>query len=68
MIQDAFRVDLLIEDKVVIALKSTTESGQHIFEAQLLNYLRLGKYKLGMIINFNLPYFKNGVRRIVNGL
>lgn len=68
IVQDAFRVDLLIEDKVVIELKSATESGQYIFEAQTLNYLRLGKYKLGMIINFNLPYFKNGVRRIVNGL
>ncbi len=68
IVQDAFRVDLLIEDKVVIELKSATESGQYIFEAQTLNYLRLGKYKLGMIINFNLPYFKNGVKRIVNGL
>jgi len=67
-VRDAFRVDLLIENKVVIELKSATESGQHIFEAQTLNYLRLGKYKLGMVINFNLPYFKNGVRRIVNGL
>lgn len=67
-VKDAFRVDLLIENKVVIELKSATESGQNIFEAQTLNYLRLGKYKLGMVINFNLPYFKNGVRRIVNGL
>jgi hypothetical protein len=68
LIQDAFRVDLLIENKVVIELKSATIAESHIFEAQLLNYLRLGKYKLGMVINFNLPYFKNGVRRIVNGL
>lgn len=68
MVQDAFRVDLLIEEKVVIELKSATEGGNHIFEAQLLNYLRLGRYKLGMVLNFNLPFFKDGVRRIVNGL
>ena len=68
MIPDAFRVDLLIEEKVVVELKSALESGQSIFEAQLLNYLRLGKYKLGMVLNFNLPFFKDGVRRIVNGL
>lgn len=68
MISDAFRVDLLIEGKVVVELKSALESGQSIFEAQLLNYLRLGKYKLGMVLNFNFPLFKDGVRRIVNGL
>ena len=68
MISDAFQVDLLIEGKVVVELKSALESGQSIFEAQLLNYLRLGKYKLGMVLNFNFPLFKDGVRRIVNGL
>jgi len=67
LVQDAFRVDLLIEDKVAIELKSA-KSPDSTFEAQLLNCLRLGKYKLGMIINFDLPYFKNGVRRTVNGL
>lgn len=67
-VNDAFRVDLLVEGKVVVELKSSTEKESLFFEAQLLNYLRLGNYKLGMLLNFNLPLFKNGVRRIVNGL
>lgn len=67
-IKNAFRVDLLVEEKVVIELKSSSEKSNYIFEAQLLNYLRLGKYKLGMSLNFNHVFFKDGVKRIVNGL
>ncbi|KIC64845.1 GxxExxY protein [Chryseobacterium taiwanense] len=67
-VNDAFRVDLLVEGKVIVELKASTEKENMFFEAQLLNYLRLGNYKLGMLLNFHLPLFKNGVRRIVNGL
>ncbi len=68
LIQNAFRVDLLVEEKVIVELKSATEKSNAILETQLLNYLRLGKYKLGMQLNFNHLFFKDGVKRIVNGL
>ena len=63
----AFKMDLLVEDKVVLEIKSV-ESLNNFHAAQLKNYLRLGHYKLGMLLNFNSQLFKNGVRRIANGL
>jgi GxxExxY protein len=62
-----YRIDLLVEDKVVIELK-TVDTLQDIHFAQVLTYLKLGKYKLGLLINFNVPSLKNGIRRVVNGL
>ena len=66
-IDNAFKLDLLIENKVVLEIKSV-ENLNSFHAAQLKNYLRLGNYKLGMLLNFNSPLFKNGVRRIANGL
>ena len=65
--ENAFRMDLLIENRVVLEIKSV-ESLNNFHAAQLKNYLRLGNYKLGMLINFNSQLFKNGVLRIANGL
>jgi len=67
ILSKAFKMDLLIEDKVVLEIKSV-ESLNNFHAAQLKNYLRLGNYKLGMLLNFNSQLFKNGVRRIANGL
>lgn len=66
-LENAFRMDLLIENKVVLEIKSV-ENLTHFHAAQLKNYVRLGNYKLGMLINFNSQLFKNGVMRIANGL
>lgn len=66
-IENAFKMDLLIEEKVVLEIKSV-ESLNIFHAAQLKNYLRLGNFKLGMLLNFNSQLFKNGVRRIANGL
>ncbi|MDO4225496.1 MAG: GxxExxY protein [Bergeyella zoohelcum] len=66
-IKNAFRMDILIENKVVLEIKSV-ESLANIHTAQLKNYLKLGNYKLGMLLNFNSPLFKNGVKRVANGL
>lgn len=66
-IEKAFKMDLLVEDKVVLEIKSV-EVLNNFHATQLKNYLRLGNYKLGMLLNFNSQLFKNGVRRIVNGL
>lgn len=62
-----YRIDLLVENKVVIELK-TVDSLLDVHFAQVLTYLKLGHYKLGLLINFNVPLLKNGVRRVVNGL
>lgn len=63
----AYRLDLLIEDKVVIELKSVEHiSGLHY--AQTLTYIKLGHYKLGLLINFNVPLLKDGIRRIVHNI
>lgn len=66
-IENAFKMDLLIENKVVLEIKSV-DSLNNFHAAQLKNYLRLGDYRLGMLLNFNSQLFKNGVRRIANGL
>jgi len=60
-----YRVDLLVENKFVLEIKSV-ESLTTIHLAQTLTYLRLGKYKLGLLINFNEILLKNGIRRVIN--
>jgi len=66
-IEKAFRVDLLIENKLIIEVKAVSEINDYHF-FQLLNYLRLTELKLGMILNFHSSLFKNGVKRVVNKL
>lgn len=67
VIEKAFRLDLLIEDKVIIEIKAVPEiNSYHTY--QLLNYLRITGFKLGMILNFHSLLFKDGVKRIVNKL
>ena len=60
-----YRIDLLVEDKVVVEIK-TVDALIDVHFAQLLTYLKLGKYKLGLLINFNVPLLKNGIKRIIN--
>ena len=62
-----YRIDILVERKVVIELKSV-ESLNDIHFAQTLTYMKLGDYKLGLLINFNVSLLKNGIKRIVNKL
>lgn len=62
-----YRIDLLIERKVVIEIKSV-ESINNVHIAQTLTYLKLGKYKLGLLINFNVTLLKDGIKRVVNGI
>lgn len=60
-----YRPDLLVEDSVVIEIK-TVDGLSDVHAAQLLTYLRLGHYKLGLLINFHVSLLKNGIRRIIN--
>ena len=62
-----YRVDLLVENKLIIELKSV-ESLCAIHLAQTLTYLKFGNYKLGLLINFNEVLLKNGNRRVVNNI
>ncbi len=59
-----YRIDLLAADAVVVEIKAV-ETIQPIHEAQLLTYLKLGGWKLGLLINFNVPVLKDGIRRII---
>jgi GxxExxY protein len=60
-----YRIDLFVERKVVIEIKSV-ETLNDVHFAQTLTYMKLGDYKLGLLINFNVSLLKNGVKRIVN--
>ena len=62
-----YRLDLLVEKKLVIEIKSV-EALHDIHLAQTLTYLKLGNYKLGLLINFNVALLKDGIKRVVNGL
>lgn len=64
---EGFRMDLLVEDRLVVELKSV-EVLAPVHGKQLLTYLRLGGYRLGLLVNFGAPTFREGVRRVVCGL
>lgn len=62
-----YRLDLLVGQKLVIEIKSVDVLND-IHLAQTLTYLKLGNYKLGLLINFNVLRLKDGIKRVVNGL
>ena len=62
-----YRIDLLVNQKLVVEVKSV-EALNELHFAQVLTYLRLSGCKLGLLINFNAVFFKNGVRRVANDL
>jgi GxxExxY protein len=61
-----YRIDLLVENKVVIEIKSV-EALTDVHLAQTLTYVKLGNYKLGLLMNFNVLLLKNGIKRVING-
>lgn len=66
-VTDGFRADLIVEDKVIVELKSV-EKDNPVFYKQLLTYLRLTDKRLGLLINFGLPRIKDGIKRVANRL
>lgn len=62
-----YRIDILVMGKLVIEIKSV-DALNDIHLAQTLTYLKLGNLKLGLLINFNVTYLKDGIKRVVNGL
>ena len=62
----AYRVDYIVENCLVVEIKCV-EKLLPVHIAQLLSYLRLGGYNLGLLINFNVPHLRHGIRRVING-
>ena len=62
-----YRADLIVENKVLIETKAVRMI-EDIHIAQVLSYLRLGGFRLGLLLNFNVPVMKRGIKRIVNNL
>ena len=62
----AFRVDFIVENCLIVELKYVDKM-LPVHRAQLLSYLRLTSYKLGLLLNFNVPHMRQGIHRIING-
>jgi len=67
VLNNAYRIDMLVENKVIVELKSV-ENILEVHHKQLLTYLKLTGHKLGLLINFKVPSIKEGIYRKVNGL
>ena len=65
-LQCGYRIDIVVENKLVIEVKAC-DGINPIFLAQTLTYLKLGDYRLGLLINFNVEVLKNGIKRVING-
>lgn len=59
-----YRIDLLVENKVVVEIKSV-ENLNEVHIAQTLTYMKLGSYRLGLLINFNVYLLKDGIKRLI---
>ena len=66
-IENGYRLDLLVDERVVVELKAL-ETILPVHRYQLLSYLRLGRFKLGYLLNFNVAHMRDGITRMVNGL
>ncbi|WP_116789626.1 GxxExxY protein [Flavobacterium psychrotrophum] len=64
-LEHGYRLDLLVEDRLVLELK-TVECFTDVHFAQILTYLRLGNYPLGLLINFHTKSLKDGIKRFIN--
>ena len=67
VIGDPYRLDMLVEDKVIVECKAT-EKNNPVFAAQVLTYLKLVNLKLGIVVNFGRPRITDGWERVVNKL
>jgi GxxExxY protein len=60
-----YRLDLVVDEKVIVEVKAV-DNITPIHEAQILSYLRLSEYKIGLLINFNVKLLKQGIRRFID--
>ena len=66
-IDTGFRLDILVAEKVVVEVKAVERTAP-IHTAQILTYLKLGGFKLGYLLNFNVVHMRDGIKRLVNDL
>jgi GxxExxY protein len=66
VIDNGYRIDLLVADRVVVELK-TVQTILPVHRGQLLSYLRLGGYRLGYLLNFHVAHMREGIVRMLNG-
>ena len=59
-----YRIDILVEDALILEIKAV-RTMQHIYEAQILTYMKLTGIQTGLLINFNVPVLRDGIKRIV---
>ena len=67
VVPNAYRLDLLVENEVVVEMKSV-ERIEPINSAQLLTYLKTNNFRLGLLLNFNVEVMRKGIKRVVNKL
>jgi GxxExxY protein len=67
IIPDSYRIDLLVDDKIVVEIK-TVEALKPVHSAQVLTYLRMSGKSLGLLINFHVPLLRDGLKRLVHQL
>jgi GxxExxY protein len=67
IVEDAYKIDILVNDLIVVEAKAI-EALLPVHRGQLLSYLRLGNYKLGFLLNFNVARMRDGIKRLANGL
>jgi len=67
IVENAYKADIIVNNKVVLELK-TVESFTDVHFAQLLTYVKLGNFKLGLLLNFNVKNMRHGIKRIVHNL
>lgn len=65
-IGEGYRLDMLVDGRLIVECKAT-ELNKPVYAAQCLTYLRAANLSLGLVINFGVPLFKNGIERVVNG-
>jgi len=65
-LEQNYRIDLLVNNQVIVELKSINKI-EPIHDAQLLTYLKLANKKYGLLLNFNVPVMRQGIRRLLNG-
>lgn len=67
IVENAFKADIVVENKLLLELKST-EKISNVYKKQVLTYLKISGLKLGLLINFGQELLRNGITRVVNGL
>ena len=63
-IEDGFRPDLIVESSLIVEVKAV-EKVPLVFERQLLTYMKILNYRLGLLINFGAPYIRDGIKRLI---